>query len=138
MTKAFAAADTEGNGLAARALAATQAIVALFRARRGVLRSLILRHWRDPAGISTRTHRRVDTVIAEAHALLLGARDEIRHANPTLAMRVGFQAVLAAAREAIILRPGNLPGAPALSDKALAHELARMLTAYLTAGSETS
>lgn len=133
LTRAFAAADTKGNSLAARAKAATAAIVALFRARRGVLRSLILRHWRNPERISQRTRAAAGMVISEAHALLLGARAEIRHASPTLAVRVGFQAVLAAAREAIVLRPANLPGAPALADKALARELADMLMAYLTA-----
>ena len=131
LSRSFAMLDAKSNNLATRVGAATKAIVALFRSRRGVLRSLILRHWRNPVGVSKRTHRRVDAVFAEAHALLLGARDEIRHPNPALAVRIGFQAVLAAAREAIVLRPLSLPGAFVVSDKDLSRELARMLTAYL-------
>src|SRR5262245_52677874 len=134
LRKSFATAAANGGGLEVRVAAAINAIVALFRARRGVLRSLILRHWRDPANVSARTRRRVDVVFAEAHALLLGARDEIRHASPPFAVRLGFQTVLAAAREAIVLRPANLPGTATLSDKALASELTRLLIAYLTAG----
>jgi AcrR family transcriptional regulator len=132
LTAAFAEADRPGATLASRAHAVTRAVVELFRARRGVLRSLVLRHWRSPDTATTRTKQGVDKVLSHAHAVLLGARKEIKHADAETAVRVAFAAILASCREAIVLRPLSLPGALALSDKDLTRELAHMLHAYLT------
>lgn len=108
------------------------AVIELFRARRGVLRSLILRYWRDPAQIGAKSRRELDDILDRSAAWLLGARGEITHADAGQAVRFGLSALLAAAREAIILRPQQLPGALEIGDEALAAELAHMLHAYLT------
>lgn len=132
LTNAFAAADRPGAGLAERARAFTGAIIALFRSRRGVLRSLVLKNWRQGTETTGRTRQRVDAIVEAARKLLLAARSEIKHPDADMAVRTGIASVLAAARESIVLRPAGLPGAPKLSDDALARELAIMLHAYLT------
>jgi AcrR family transcriptional regulator len=132
LDSAFREADLPQHQLGARARMVVAAIVSLFRSRRGVLRSLILRYWRAPAAASRETLERVDIIITSAEAVLLGARGEIRHRDPDLAVRIAVSTALAACREAIVLRPKTLPGSWEVSDEALTAELGSMLHAYLT------
>ena len=131
LSEAFRAISANAP-LTERAKVLCETIVSLFRARRGVLRSLVLRHWRRSAQTNKRTLSRLDIVFAEASVLLLDARTEIRHENPEAAVRLGLSVVLATCRENIVLRPTTLPGSLAMDDEALSAELARLLVAYLT------
>lgn len=133
LSAAFARAGEGGANLAQRISTAVWAIVGLFRERRGVLRSLILRHWRDPASVEGRIRDRHESLFAQLTAVLLDARSEIAHPRPERAVRVGLTTMLAACRETIVLRPSSMPSSLAIADGDLAQELINMMRAYLTA-----
>ena len=108
------------------------AIVDLFRARRGVLKSLILVLWRRPEQISDLTEERIIDLIEQISTLLLSKRHQIRHHNPARAIKMALSTILSSCRETIVLRPPELPGNPQLLDHEFALELAEMTFAYLT------
>jgi len=129
---AFRCAARPGQPLAERIRLATTAIVELFRSRRGVLRSLIFRHWRDPSAANEEFRERQEMLSDELTALMLGAREEIVHPDPERAVHVGLMMLLAICRETIVMRPKALPNAAPVNDDELTRELTHMLHAYLT------
>ncbi len=106
-----------------------QALVELHRARRGLLRALILQARRTQAhGIPTRVfNHKLMALVAQSW---LSRREEIAHPQPELAVR---QAALLAAgylREALLFAE-LWPEASSQEDAAPARELQRLLSAYL-------
>ncbi|HKO16708.1 MAG TPA: TetR/AcrR family transcriptional regulator [Gemmatimonadaceae bacterium] len=103
----------------------------VYRARRGLLRSLFLRARVDP--VIQRTARQVNEVFHERlRAVLLapGRREQITHPNPERAIALGFIMFVGALREATIF--GEIwPEYEQLTRDDLGDEMARLYGAYL-------
>ena len=103
--------------------------VALYRARRGLLRSLFLRARVDP--VLQASARRVNgEYIGRLKMLMLARRDELSHPDPERAVELGYMVVVGALRETLLF--GEVwPHPERVVDDRLAGELARMYLAYL-------
>jgi AcrR family transcriptional regulator len=106
-------------------------VIALYRARRGVFRTLVMRQWGEPQKMSARSRRLLTQLYDDVFKLLWARREEIRRARPERAVRIGLAAVLAACRENIVMRDKSLPASLNVSDAELAEELSEMFYAYL-------
>lgn len=123
-----------GAGLDLRLRIVTELVVRIFRERRGVLRSLILERWSAPEAAPPASIGRAARLHADL-ADFIAAAPELGRAETPRA-RFILAALLAFAREEIVLRPANLPGAVRLGDKAFREELRRAARAYLQAPRE--
>ncbi len=103
--------------------------VELYRARRGLLRSLFLRARVDP--VLQKSARRVNAhYIERLHELLLPRRSEMTHPDPERAIELGYMVVVGALRETVLF--GEVwPHANRVVDATLPNELARLYLAYL-------
>lgn len=103
--------------------------VAIYRERRGLLRSLFLRARVDP--VIQATAREVNAHFLERlHALFEPRRSEITHPDPDRAVTLGFMILLGALRETVVF--GEVwPDVASVADSRLASELARMYLSYL-------
>ena len=103
--------------------------VALYRARRGLLRSLFLRARVDP--VLQQSARKVNAdYIDRLKALMLPRRDQISHPEPDRAIELGYMIIIGALRETVLF--GEVwPHPERVVDGGLAHELARLYLAYL-------
>jgi AcrR family transcriptional regulator len=107
----------------------TQA-VELYRARRGLLRSLFLRARTDPL-IADSARRANAHLIEKLTPLLMERVHEIHHPDPQRAIELGFMVTVGALREAILF--GEVwPSPNAMTDADIAAELSRIYLAYLT------
>lgn len=106
--------------------------VASYRERRGLLRAVALLARSKPKAVAKTALRERDDQYEAAAALLLACRREIRHADPTLAVKVGILFVLAACRDKILFAEAPHPASVDLTDDQLADELAHALHAFLT------
>lgn len=103
-------------------------LIATYRETRGAGRALVLQAHTDPA-LRRRLHRL--NVDGPPQVLeLLRRHATIHHPAPKLGLEVGFLAVRSLLRE-ILLFGETFPGGSALSDRALAEELTRLLLRYL-------
>jgi AcrR family transcriptional regulator len=109
----------------------TNDAVELYRARRGLLRSLFLRARTDP--VIMRSAREVNAhYIDRLRTLLLARANQVRHPSPERAVELGFMILVGALRETLLF--GEVwPNAQAVVDDGLAKELARAYLAYLGA-----
>jgi AcrR family transcriptional regulator len=111
-------------------------MLAQFRARRGILRQVVIR---ARASNDARFVARLRAFNREAHARLtaaLCAFGGIRHRDPAQAVAFAAMFVSAAAREAVLFGDRRLNLARP-SGRKLLDELCRAFTAYLTLGNET-
>lgn len=105
--------------------------VELYRARRGLLRSLFLRARTDPL-IADSARRANAHLIENLTTLLMARAHEIHHPDPRLAIELGFMVTVGALRETILF--GEVwPSPNAASHTDIAAELSRVYLAYLTA-----
>jgi AcrR family transcriptional regulator len=109
----------------------TEIAVQLYRARRGLLRSLFLRARTDP--VIAQSAREVNReYIERLRALLLARRDQLNHPVPSRAVELGFMIFVGALRETILF--GEVwPTPQTVVDEGLPKELARAYLAYLGA-----
>ena len=109
----------------------TATAVRLYKARRGLLRSLFLRARTDP--VILQSARDVNAhYIERLRALLLARADEIHHPSPERAVELGFMILVGALRETVLF--GEVwPNPRGVVDDGLSEELARVYLAYLGA-----
>jgi AcrR family transcriptional regulator len=109
----------------------TSTTVRLYKARRGLLRSLFLRARTDP--VIMQSAREVNAhYIERLRALLLARQAELHHPNPERAVELGFMILVGALRETVLF--GEVwPHPEAVVDEGLPKELARAYLAYLGA-----
>jgi AcrR family transcriptional regulator len=107
----------------------TRLAVGLFRARRGLMRSLFLRARIDT--VLRDSSRAVNAYIIERlRALLLPRAARIRHPSPEFAITLGFIIMVGALRESVVF--GEVwPDEVRIGDEHLAGELARVYLSYL-------
>lgn len=105
--------------------------VQLYRARRGLLRSLFLRARTDP--VIMQSARDVNAnYIDRLRGLLLVRRDQLGHPFPERAVELGFMIFVGALRETVLF--GEVwPSPQTVVDEMLSKELARSYLAYLGA-----
>lgn len=120
-----------------RIYAVVVAIAKLFEDRRGVLRSFIMISWRRPDAMSGNSKSRLGGLYQQFTDLLLGARDEIKHANPDEAVRFIIGVAIASCRETLVLRPKSLPASQNYSTHEFAQQVSFMMLSYLTLGKPT-
>jgi AcrR family transcriptional regulator len=111
------------------------AAVTVYRTRRGVLRSLFLRMRTDPVILAT-AQRANEQFVSRLCALASERHDEVGHPDPDLAVPLGYTIFLGALRETTVFAEA-WPAASALSDEALAAELARTFSGYLALAAES-
>ena len=109
----------------------TETAVQLYRARRGLLRSLFLRARTDP--VIMQSAREVNAqYIDRLRSLLMARADQLRHPSPERAVELGFMILVGALRETILF--GEVwPSPETVVDDGLSKELARSYLAYLGA-----
>jgi AcrR family transcriptional regulator len=109
----------------------TATAVQLYKARRGLLRSLFLRARTDP--VIMKSARDVNAqYIDRLRTLLLARSDQLRHPNPERAVELGFMILVGALRETLLF--GEVwPDPQGVVDDGLPKELARVYLAYLGA-----
>jgi AcrR family transcriptional regulator len=106
--------------------------VAIYRARRGLLRSLVFRARVDP--VLQESARQVNEHLVKCLGALLRARSiEINHPSPDRAIEMGYMVLVGALREATLFSD-VWPEPHPLNHDDLALELARVLTSYLALG----
>ena len=112
--------------------------VEVYRARRGLLRSLFLRARVDP--VIQRSAQRVNAdYLTRLRTLLLdpARRHEVTHPDPSRAIALGFMMLHGALRETTVF--GEIwPDHQALVERDLAAEMARLYLAYLGVRSDSS
>lgn len=111
-------------------------VVRLFWERRGVLRSFIMIHWRQPKAMSRSTEQRLGRLYEHFRRLLLDSRREISHPAPEVAVDMVVNVTLATCRETLVLRPATLPAGRKQPDPSFARELSQMIYGYLTSSPE--
>ncbi len=118
-----------GQPIPAIVRALAEEATAIYRTRRGLLRSLFLRARVDP--VIQATARQLNAHLLERfRAVLAPRRSEIRHPDPDRAVTFGFMMLLGAIRETIIF--GEVwPDVASVADDRLPTELTRMYLAYL-------
>jgi AcrR family transcriptional regulator len=109
----------------------TEATVQLYKARRGLLRSLFLRARTDP--VIMQSARDVNAhYLKRLRTLLLARADQLGHPSPDRAVELGFMIFIGALRETVLF--GEVwPNPQAVVDDGLPKELARAYLAYLGA-----
>jgi AcrR family transcriptional regulator len=109
----------------------TATTVRLYKARRGLLRSLFLRARTDP--VIMQSARDVNAhYVDRLRTLLLARGDQLRHPSPERAVELGFMVLVGALRETVLF--GEVwPNPQGVVDDGLAKELARVYLAYLGA-----
>lgn len=119
----------DGAPLADVIAAFTAEAVALYRSRRGLLRSLFLRSRIDP--VIAASARQLNAHLLARLGAVLGARSsEIRHPDPERAIALGYMIVIGGLRETVLF--GEVWPAPSAADGAdLADELGRVYLGYL-------
>jgi AcrR family transcriptional regulator len=119
------------RSLAYRASRMIRLVVRLYRRHHGLMRALAL-HARTRPQVLTPAQEETRRALSDhAAALLLEARNEIRHPDPELAARQGLFFVLAACRDKILFAQAPHPKLLPVDDRRLAAELSRALVAYL-------
>ncbi len=107
----------------------TREAVSLYRGRRGLLRSLLLRARLDPL-IQKRARDVNGHVIASLHAVLLPRAAEITHPDPSQAIALGYRLLVGSLRETTLF--GEVWPTPSPVDTIdLPAELARAYLGYL-------
>jgi AcrR family transcriptional regulator len=134
LLKAFSPEGWKGRDLGSRARWIATTLVEMFRARRGLIRSFVMHHRNRAAALDDSMHRRLEDVYRSGAALLLGARQEIRHPAPERAARFGMLLTASLCRELILFKQPGDPGAVSLGRQALVDELTRVLVGYLRCG----
>ncbi|HEX6053074.1 MAG TPA: helix-turn-helix domain-containing protein [Gemmatimonadaceae bacterium] len=125
----FSVQRWEGDSLRGVVEGFTRIAVELFRARRGLMRSLFLRARVDPV-LRDSARRLNGHLLHRLTGLLLTRRDEIRHPDPERAVALGFIVLLGALRETVLF--GEVwPEHARTADAELERELARVYLAYL-------
>lgn len=120
----------EGKPLSAIIYKVAEQAVQLYRARRGLLRSLFLRARTD--AVIQDTARRVNSHFVERMKVALAShRDDIRHPQPDRAIELGFMMLLGAVRELVLF--GEVWQQNGIAGDDLDRELARAYLAYLGA-----
>ena len=110
--------------------ALTREAVALYRRRRGLLRSLFLRARTDPV-IAESARQLNRHVLGRLDALLGGRTPEMRHPDPRRAIALGYMVLIGGLRETILF--GEVWPSPNAAESAdLAAEMARVYLAYLS------
>ena len=109
----------------------TETAVQLYRARRGLLRSLFLRARTDR--VIMQSAREVNShYIDRLRSLLMARADQLHHPEPERAVELGFMILVGALRETILF--GEVwPNPETVVDAGLSKELARSYLAYLGA-----
>jgi len=109
----------------------TATAVHLYKARRGLLRSLFLRARTDPVIMQSAREANAE-YIDRLRALLLARADQLHHPRPERAVELGFMILVGALRETVLF--GEVwPNPQAVIDEGLSEELARVYLAYLGA-----
>lgn len=120
-----------GKDLAHRAGRLIRYAVRGYRQNRGLIRALAL-HARSHAQDLTKLQLgRRATLYDRATQLLLACRDEIAHADPEAAVRLGLFFVGTACRDKILFDRAPHPRSIVCEDRELASELTRAFLAYL-------
>lgn len=120
----------EGKPMSAIIYKAAEQAVQLYRARRGLLRSLFLRARTD--AVIQDTARRVNSHFVDRMKQALAAhRAEIRHPQPDRAIELGFMMMLGAVRELVLF--GEVWQQNGVAGDDLDRELARAYLCYLGA-----
>lgn len=124
------AAEAERPGLAARVDFLIDRIAAAYRMHRqltqALLASRITATPQDTAAQHTQSAAQVEALVG----WLLACRDEIAHADPAQALRIGLHCTLHTLQAALLL--DDLPAG--VDEARLADQLKRMLLAYLRGG----
>ena len=124
LNAAIGEAREHGDTAEERLLIFTRALVSLFRKRRGILRTFLLRHWADMEALPAEARDRLGSIYAGAYELLKSEFQDGDEGGAT-AVRFAVSVIMSTAREVIVLKPPTGPGAVRLSDDALARALAR-------------
>lgn len=120
----------EGQPAAKIIYKVSEQAVQLYRARRGLLRSLFLRARTD--AVIQESARRVNTHFVDClKALLMARREELRHPQPERAIELGFIMLLGAVRETVLF--GEVWRTSDILSDDLDRELARAYLCYLGA-----
>lgn len=105
-------------------------LAAMYGKNRGVLRSLNLKaRLYGDSRFKQREQRAWDELYPRFESLLLARQAEIRHPNPALAVRLGFEQLFFTLREILLWQP--LRGGPDYDLETLVDELTRAYLAYL-------
>jgi AcrR family transcriptional regulator len=114
--------------LAARILFLVRLVAAISTLRRNILRACIAARFTNEMIISRSQLNQSREQLQSARDWLLECRDEIKHENPVLAVRVGTYSALQSLQIALLFEalPEELP------IDTLINETARLLTSYLT------
>lgn len=109
----------------------TETAVQVYRARRGLLRSLFLRARTDPVIMKTARDANA-RYIERLRSLLMARADQLHHPNPERAVELGFMILVGALRETVLF--GEVwPNPHGVVDDDLPKELARAYLSYLGA-----
>jgi AcrR family transcriptional regulator len=119
-----------GQSLSAIIAELIEKLVKFHRARRGLLRALILRARTRMEPRFTERTIRMNAKAPQLAQLLLTRRKEITHPNLKQAALLGFAFVFSALRERVLF-PEAITIKPQISDKVLSQELTRLFLAYL-------
>lgn len=118
----------EGRGIADVLSAVVPFLLEVFRERRGLIRSFVLRNYTD-AEFAARQERLSQHVSEKLGALLVARRDEIRHPDPARAADFGLSVVLATLESVVLF--GETTRSGGISDEELSRELLRTYLSYL-------
>ena len=122
----------KGCPLAVRVRAIIEFGVELFRTRRGLLRTIVLRNHGLGQAIPVADRAVVEVVLEKMVAVFLPCRDEIDHPKPELAIRFAVLTMIATLHEKTIFAAAVTAGVVQLTDEELADELERCFMRYLT------
>ena len=120
--------------LAARVTFLVRQVASMATLRRNVLRACMAARFTKELTLSRSQLARSRRQVGSAQAWLLECRDEIRHEDPVVAVRIGFYSALHSLQTALLFEdlPADLPIGTLVS------ETARLLISYLTGAGETS
>lgn len=126
-----ATAVDPGGGLDHRARWLVTTLVRLFLARRGVIRAYVMHYRSAPGATDDAMKRRLERLYRNGAAVLMGAADEIEHADPAKACRFATLMAASLCRELILFKEPGEPGAVRLTERDLIDHLTRTLLGYL-------
>lgn len=120
-----------GSSLAGLVTTIVDRFVDLHRRQRGLLRALVLRSHAAPEQRAKERPDAMERILPRIADLIASRRGEITHPKPRAAARLGVLALLATLRERLLF-PTTSARSLAIPERSLAHELRRLLLAYLS------
>jgi len=110
---------------------ATRFLIDIYSRQKGLLRSLTMKaRFYGDSQFKERERYAWDELFPHLEVALLRQRHQMRHPDPALAVRLGFQQLFFTLREVLLWEP-LLKGKPTYSAQTLAAELSRAYLAYI-------